>query len=207
MPGVVLYRSLAVRMLKPFHRFVARELCRVVGKGVVLDVGCGTCSLLIELIRSCESVYGCIGIDLSVAMAKTCRDALYRSGVRHLVDVVVGDAHRMPVRSRSVDAAVSTGTLHHLLKPRAFFEECSRVVKSVCVVYEFSHDAPSDEVKAFARGMGRSWRLLKLVASMHGIPRRDFVEGVIARELRESGVRYGVSFVGLATKLEIFPRG
>jgi len=147
----------------------------------------------------------CIGLDISPKMVELAREEALTRGIYQLVDLVVGDSQLMPFRSRSVDIAVSTGALHHFPKPRNFFSECSRVVRDKCVVYELSFDVPRDEVKRMERILGVSAWLYRAAGILHGVPRSDFLAGSMARELRESGARYSLEFLGPITKVVISP--
>ncbi len=203
-PGALIYSILAVKMLRTFHRAVAREIAGHIDRGVVLDIGCGTASLLIELAKAAVPSY-LLGLDISLAMARIARENLYRSDVDSYADIVVADAHMPPFRTNSIDIAISTSTLHHIAQPTALFRECSRIVRKMCLVYEFSHDAPDSEVSEVAKLLKRPVRLLKLVSALHGIPRSEYLEGAIARALRGAGTRHEIEFRGFITRLRIYP--
>ncbi len=202
-PGAYIYRATASKMLRKFHRAIADELSKLLSDGPLLDVGCGTASLIKESARIKRLSRGFIGLDISVAMARIARDEVRKEGLDSWVDVVVGDAHALPLRSSSMEVAVATGMLHHLPNPSSFFAECSRVVKKVCRVYEFAHDAPWREFSEASRQLSIPPLLLKLVSALHGIPRRDYSEGSIAQALRDSGTEHRVVFRGPVTLLEV----
>ena len=201
--GAWIYKVSAGRMLRGFHRVVAEEVSSLVSQGPLLDAGCGTAGLLIEAGRIKCPPQGFIGLDISAAMARIALSEVRKAGLGSCVDLVVGDAHAMPFRSSSVEVAASTGTLHHLPKPPEFFEECRRVARSVCMVYEFSHDVPWREFSEGARRLSMPPLLMKLTSALHGIPRREFVYGAVARALERAGVRHEVVFMGPVTLLRI----
>jgi len=201
------YDKLASVAVNPLHELVARDAALLKPERVV-DIGCGPGDLLLELVGLEESVY-CVGIDISRAMARISWRNAARRGVRHRVDVVVADAHKLPLRHSCLDLLLSTGTLHHIRRPADVFRECARVLKGngEAWIYEFSHDAPRAEVGRTAREFKRPILYLKLVAALHGLPRHEFVEGYIRRELEEAGVRYEVVYDGAVTRVVIGPRG
>ncbi len=195
-----IYKFLAVKVISKLHELVAKEVTGLIGRyGYVVDIGCGTGSLLSKLGSLCGSNCYLVGLDVSRAMIKIARTELSRLG--RVFDVVLGDAHELPFRDSSVSAIVSTGTLHHLPKPRKFFLECLRVLKvgGKALIYEFSADASRSELLGTAREFRKPALLLKLLATLHGIPRREFLSGWLSREL--VGIKYEVISRGLATEL------
>ncbi len=202
-PGAYLYRLVACRVLKRFHRVVAEELSKTVSHGPVLDVGCGTASLIRELARLTKPPRGFVGLDLSIAMARIALEEVRREGLGAWIDIVVGDAHALPLRSQSVEIVVSTGTLHHLSKPSRFFNDCARVAKKVCKVYEFSHDVPREELIETSRMLSVPPPILRIISTLHGIPRREFIEGSIAQQLKFLNLKFKTFFRGPITVLEI----
>lgn len=85
----------------------------------VLDIGVGTGIVAAELTARGHTVHG---IDLSPGMLARARARL---GAR----VAVGDAGRLPVRTGSVDQAVSTWLLHAGPDNRAVLAEVARVLR------------------------------------------------------------------------------
>ena len=202
-PGAYVYRAIACRVLRKFHEVVAEDLGKIVSRGPVLDVGCGTASLISELGRRVRPPRGFIGLDISVAMARIALEEVKRVGLDAWVDIIVGDAHALPLRTGSVEIVVSTGTLHHLAKPHRFFSECSRVATRICRIYEFSHDVPREELAEIAKKFSIPPPILKIVSVLHGVPRKDFVDGSIAQQLKSLGLRFETVFQGPVTILEI----
>ena len=86
----------------------------------VLDVGCGTGSLLDELRSRLPSVRG-IGVDLSVGML--------RSAQQKSIAAVTADAENIPIRSGVFDVAVSSSSFHFWPNRRRALAEIRRVLK------------------------------------------------------------------------------
>ena len=82
----------------------------------------------------------------------------------------------MPFRDCAADIIVSIETLHHIRKPAELFKECLRVLKSggEAWIYEFSYNAECGES---TRRLGRPCILMKILAALHGLPRRIFKDG------------------------------
>ncbi len=124
------------------------------------------------------------------------------------IDLVQGDAQKLPIRNNAIEIVVSTGTLHHIPRPKEMFRECSRILhrnKSLCIIYEFSHDVQREELKKSAIELHVSPIKLKIIASLHGIPRKDFISGPIGRTLHEVNIQYKIVFDGIVTKIYIIP--
>lgn len=105
---------------QPRHDLVASVLSHVPADArIVLDLGCGRGQYLAALAGMQQSG---IGLDLSPGLAA---EAATRTGM----PTVVGDAHRLPVASDSVDAALVLHLLNHLHDPIAALRECRRVTR------------------------------------------------------------------------------
>lgn len=92
---------------------------------VLADVGCGTGTLTVELARFAGKV---IGIDLSKEMLRRARAVAKARGVRN-VDFRQGDALKLPLAARSVDAAFCVMVLHFLVAPGPAIAELCRIVR------------------------------------------------------------------------------
>ena len=117
-----------------------------------------------------------IGLDISKAMVEIATRNVLKHEVKKHVDFVVGDAHKLPFRSNSLDLIVSTGTLHHLRNVEEFFRECGRTLKEKgeAVICELSYDIKPEELREQSRKWKRPKRILRLAALMHGIPRTEY---------------------------------
>jgi ubiquinone/menaquinone biosynthesis C-methylase UbiE len=91
----------------------------------LVDVGCGTGSLTFELARFARMV---VGVDLSNEMLRRARAVAQERAVRN-VEFRQGDALKLPLDSRSVDAAFCVMVLHFLPDPQRAVEELCRVTR------------------------------------------------------------------------------
>ena len=109
---------------------------------VGLDVGCGNCRHA-ELLA--DRVDLTIGLDVSRGLLETGRD---RATDRSFdVDLVQGDAARLPLSADTVDLAVYVATLHHLPtheSRRASLDELARVLspdgRALVSAWSTAHD-------------------------------------------------------------------
>jgi ubiquinone/menaquinone biosynthesis C-methylase UbiE len=104
----------------------------------VADVGTGTGFVAAGIAPGVKRV---IGIDSVPAMLEVARGNLGALGVSN-VDLVVGDAARLPLEDGSVDAAFANMVLHHAEDPAAMLREMVRVTRpggTVAVVDEVEH--------------------------------------------------------------------
>jgi ubiquinone/menaquinone biosynthesis C-methylase UbiE len=79
---------------------------------VVLDIGCGTGYVLLNLVRLkriSQAAYGC---DVSAGMLKVCNLNAQRLGVEVLL--TVSDAERLPYCAKVFDMVVGHAILHHI---------------------------------------------------------------------------------------------
>jgi ubiquinone/menaquinone biosynthesis C-methylase UbiE/DNA-binding transcriptional ArsR family regulator len=89
------------------------------------DIGCGTGNLTFELARFARKV---IGIDLSNEMLLHAR-ALAKDRALDNVEFRRGDALRLPLQSRGVDAAFCVMVLHFLPDPGRAIAELCRITR------------------------------------------------------------------------------
>jgi demethylmenaquinone methyltransferase / 2-methoxy-6-polyprenyl-1,4-benzoquinol methylase len=94
---------------------------------LVLDVACGTAgaSRLIAD-RSSATV---VGVDLTEAMLRRGARTVEAAGLAHRIDLVVGQAERLPFADGAFDALTFTYLLRYVDDPEATLRELARVVK------------------------------------------------------------------------------
>lgn len=89
----------------------------------LLDVGCGTGALLLELASSNPQVR-LAGVDPSPAMLEIARNKLPPT-----VKLKTGWAEQIPFEDEKFDAVVSCNVFHYVREPRAALGEMARVLK------------------------------------------------------------------------------
>ena len=130
----------------------------------VLDVGCGTGTLLERAARARPRRF--VGLDLSLEMLAVARRKL---GPR--AGLVAGSATTLPFRSRAFDHVVSTSALHHWRDPDAAFAEIRRVLRPAgrVAITDWCGDAWLTRLRGrvlrhLEPGHGRVWRSVELAA-------------------------------------------
>ena len=120
---------------------VIEKMAEVSGIGPasqVADVGTGTGFVAAGLAPRVERV---VGIDSAPAMLEVARENLRALGASN-VELVVGEASRLPLQDGAVDAAFANLVLHHAEDPEAMLREMARVVRpggTVAITDEVAH--------------------------------------------------------------------
>jgi len=123
---------LEAQNLDPFLQVVARrsiELLRIGPGATVLDVGCGTGVLLPALAELVGSSGRVVGLDYAPDLLAKARDRVRDADYAAVVELVEGDATRLPFESGSFDAAHIERVLMHLSDPGAAISEMRRIVR------------------------------------------------------------------------------
>lgn len=105
-----------------------RETLARIGPGIpgaVLDIACGTGTLLAEIEkRRPDDGARIAGVDLSPGMLAEARRKLAEGTI-----VVAGDANQLPFRAGAFDLALSVSALHHWRDPAGVLREARRVLQ------------------------------------------------------------------------------
>jgi ubiquinone/menaquinone biosynthesis C-methylase UbiE len=109
-----------------WHRTAVETLRPVVKSADILDVACGTGSLLAGLARS--GFTSLAGVDLAPRMLDVAREKLAAQNAH--ADLRVADAEdSLPWASESFDIAALTAALHHFYRPHDALREIRRVLR------------------------------------------------------------------------------
>lgn len=125
------------------------------GEGrVIADIGCGP-GRFIEIAR--EKGYRVIGLDYSEVVDVAAANFKHNPEVC----IVQGDALNLPFKTGALDAAFTTGVLHHTPDPRRGVEEICRAIKSggwaSINVYVKNSYYDNPKVQAWRRLFNRLW--------------------------------------------------
>jgi ubiquinone/menaquinone biosynthesis C-methylase UbiE len=93
----------------------------------VLDVGCGTGTLLTRLASHPEAKF-LVGLDCSPAMIKHVAEKIARSPHAAKFHAVVGDAAHLPFPDESFDVLTCCNSFHHYPRQREVIREFRRVL-------------------------------------------------------------------------------
>ncbi|WGV19955.1 class I SAM-dependent methyltransferase [Pseudomonas putida] len=114
------------------------QMCALIKPGdVVLDIGCGPASLLLQLARLNPRAEF-IGADLSASMLEVGRASIDQQGIDN-VELREEDMTRLAgIADRSVDVVISSMALHHLAdlaQLEATFRNIARVLRNDRAIY------------------------------------------------------------------------
>ena len=106
---------------------------------VILEIGFGTGSTLVEMVKAVGDSGKAHGIDLTPKMVELATNRLYRQNLAGKVELREGDAREMPYKSQMFDAVYLASTLELFDTPDIpkVLQEIKRVLKTtgrICVV-------------------------------------------------------------------------
>lgn len=93
----------------------------------ILDVATGTAGVALELVGRTPARV--TGLDLTPAMLRRGQERIERAGATDRVQLVVGQAERLPFPDATFDALTFTYLLRYVADPAATLRELARVVK------------------------------------------------------------------------------
>ncbi|MGD0995617.1 MAG: class I SAM-dependent methyltransferase [Candidatus Bathyarchaeia archaeon] len=107
---------------------------------IVLDVGGGAGALAVQIAAESQCAY--ITIDISFVALKLAKLLSKKLNVTDKVDFIVADAHRLPIKTDSVDLVILTDVLEHVMEPQNVLIEarnalCNRGYLYLTVPYAF----------------------------------------------------------------------
>ena len=144
----------------------------------VLDVGCGTGTLLREIVRR-ESLARVTGLDADPAILEIARRKLANAGTA--CELVQGNSTKMPFADDAFDHVVSTLFFHHLRREdkRITIEEIMRVLRPGGSVHIADWGPPTGLLQRLA---------FYQIQVLDGFETtRDHVSGVLTALFREAG--------------------
>lgn len=97
-------------------------------KGRILDAGCGSGEVVIEMARALPEAE-VVGLDLSEPLLEIARANADEAGLSGPVSFRKGDVQAMPFEGDSFDFVVSVNTFHVVDDPVAMLNEIERVLK------------------------------------------------------------------------------
>jgi ubiquinone/menaquinone biosynthesis C-methylase UbiE len=135
-PLAPVYEKAARLAIETYYRPLAGEITAQFGAGLFLDIGAGPGYLPIEISRRSPAAR-VICLDLSRQLIRRARRNAQSAGVAERMAFTVGHAAMIPFGADRFDMVISTGVLHSLEDPRAFFVEVRRVLKKGAQAWVF----------------------------------------------------------------------
>jgi SAM-dependent methyltransferase len=109
----------------------------------VLEVGCGTGTMMRSLARRGDFSGKAFGVDQSPPFIEAARRFARDENVSDRLDFRVGDAHALQFPPATFDAAIAHTVLSHVTEPRTVVREMARVVRPGGTVVFFDGDYAS----------------------------------------------------------------
>ncbi len=122
----------------------AVDALRLTGRETVLDLCTGTADLALAATSGQHRAKRVVGVDFSAAMLQIGNDKVRRAGLAGraapAIDLVRGDATRIPLRDATVDAATIGFGIRNVEQPGVACREIARVLRpgGALVILEFS---------------------------------------------------------------------
>lgn len=161
-PAATLYdRLTGSRIFQRHYQLVAEEIARYATQGELLDVGTGPGWLLLK-VHDLSPGLRLTGLDASPAMVERARMHLERAGLSDAIQIVLGNADKMPFPDASFTTVVSTGSIHHWKDAMSGLNEVHRVLKpgGLALIYDLVRGTPRHILRETRREFGLARILL-----------------------------------------------
>ncbi|HEX3870612.1 MAG TPA: methyltransferase domain-containing protein [Pirellulales bacterium] len=112
--------------------------------GRILDLGCGTALIPIELCRRAPAAR-VVGVDFGEAMIALGRKNVATASLEQAIRLELADAKHLPFADGHFDAVISNSIVHHIPEPREVLDEALRVLAKDAAVFVRDLMRPPDE--------------------------------------------------------------
>lgn len=166
-PAALVYNWLSsMNVFRDHYSLVAEHVSSFVSEGRLLDIGTGPGRLLVALNKKIPGLE-MTGLDISAAMVRTAMKNVAASGLSDRIDVIQGNASKLPFEDGRFDLVVSTGSIHHWKEPVRSLKEIGRVLRpgGYALIYDAVTDTPKELVRESASRFGRFKVFLLLLHS------------------------------------------
>jgi ubiquinone/menaquinone biosynthesis C-methylase UbiE len=150
------YDRRAARVFRGVYRSVAEDVAAAAPTGgAVLDAGCGSGRLAIEIARRRPDLR-VRGVDKERGMVEVATRHAERVNVANRVEFTVADLADLPLPDNSVDLIISTASLHHWNDVGAVIASLNRVLRPEgrMWIYDFRW-VSTGSMRAATAGQGR----------------------------------------------------
>jgi ubiquinone/menaquinone biosynthesis C-methylase UbiE len=127
---------------KLLRRKVISQLNKYKPTGKLVDVGCGSGNLIVEIAKSFTNLE-LMGVDISQEILYLAKKRAIQNDLQGGIDFKIGNVENLPFPDNSVDFIISTLSLHHWWDPIKAFTEFFRVLKEngTLLIFDFRRDA------------------------------------------------------------------
>jgi ubiquinone/menaquinone biosynthesis C-methylase UbiE len=127
---------------KLLRRKVISKLKTFTPQGTLVDLGCGSGNLIVQIAQKLPSL-NLIGLDIASEILEFAKKRAVEKKVAERIEFKLGNAGKMPFEDNSIDFLVSTLSLHHWETPPEVFKEIYRVLKEngIFLIFDFRRDS------------------------------------------------------------------
>lgn len=127
---------------KLLRRKVISRLKKFNPSGKLVDIGCGSGNLIIQIAEKLPRL-NLVGVDISSEILSFANKRAIEKKVDKKVEFKNGTVENLPFPNNSVDFIISTFSLHHWLNPIKAFKEIYRILKEsgTFLIFDFRRDS------------------------------------------------------------------
>ncbi len=127
---------------KLLRRKVLNQINKKEPQGHLIDVGCGSGNLLVEIAEKFPYLF-LTGTDISSEILKLAKERAFKHELGERIDFKEGSVEKLPFPDNSINFIVSSLSLHHWLHPIKAFQEFQRILNEdgTILIFDFRRDA------------------------------------------------------------------
>lgn len=127
---------------KILRRRILSELKKYNLKGKLVDLGCGSGNLIIQIANNFPNL-DLKGVDISSDVLELAKKRVLENNLNKKIEFKIGSAADFPFSDNSIDFIISTLSLHHWQEPTKALSEIFRVLKQngIFLIFDFRRDA------------------------------------------------------------------
>jgi len=127
---------------KMLRRRIISELKNYNLNGLLVDVGCGSGNLIVEVAQKYKSI-DLKGIDISDEILKLAKQRAIKNELNERIKFEIGNVENLPFSDNSIDFIISSLSLHHWSNPKIAFKELVRTLKGdgLLLIFDFRRNS------------------------------------------------------------------
>ena len=127
---------------KMLRRRIISELKKYTLNGLLVDVGCGSGNLIVEIAQKYNNI-DLIGIDISDEILELAKQRVIKNELNERVNFKIGNVENLPFSDNSIDFIISSLSLHHWSNPKMAFKELIRILKGdgLLLIFDFRRNS------------------------------------------------------------------
>ncbi|MHA2429921.1 MAG: class I SAM-dependent methyltransferase [Promethearchaeota archaeon] len=127
---------------KMLRRRIISELKKYTLNGLLVDVGCGSGNLIVEIAQKYNSI-DLIGIDISDEILELAKQRAIKNELNERIKFEIGNVENLPFLDNSIDFIISSLSLHHWANSKIAFKELVRALKGdgLLLIFDFRRNS------------------------------------------------------------------